>query len=378
MDRVGQEGERTVHVAQGIVNLAGNEVERATRGVRATLDVAEGSLRQAGATTFAEDERSCVAFGMPGEAIARERFLREAHAAAAVEHPNVLPVYRAGIEDGHAYLVMRYVAGEDLRTLVRATGSLPVAQALDIVAALGEALDAIHRAGFVHRDVKPANVLRARNGPVKLGDFGIARSQDTTALTEHGSVLGTAAYLAPEQAMGEPATAASDRYALSVVAFELLTGEKPFQAEHFAAQARAQIEDDPPRVSELAEDLSERVDDVIDRGMAKDPDDRWSSAAESSCVAATDSDDVKSWRLVGSPSASAAVAGARAPFHRAPAATGALPSVPWPDCASARSTVRNRKSCTARGSRKRNSSFCGCAFTSTCVGSRRRYRFHAG
>jgi serine/threonine-protein kinase len=93
-------------------------------------------------------------------------------------------------------------------------------------------------------------------------------------------VLGTAAYIAPEQAMGEPAIAASDRYALAVVAFELLTGEKPFQAEHFAAQARAHIEDDPPRVSELDPELSERVDDVIDRGMAKDPDDRWSTAEE--------------------------------------------------------------------------------------------------
>ena len=93
-------------------------------------------------------------------------------------------------------------------------------------------------------------------------------------------MLGTAAYISPEQAMGEPATAASDRYALAVVAFELLTGEKPFQAEHFAAQARAHVEDDPPRVSELDPELSERVDDVIDRGMAKDPDDRWATAEE--------------------------------------------------------------------------------------------------
>ena len=132
----------------------------------------------------------------------------------------------------------------------------------------------------MHRDVKPANLLLDDRDRLGIGDFGIARLAWEEQVTQTGQVLGTAAYISPEQAMGEPATAASDRYSLAVVAFELLTGEKPFQAEHFAAQARAQIEDDPPRVSELAPDLSERVDDVIDRGMAKDPDDRWSSAEE--------------------------------------------------------------------------------------------------
>ena len=148
---------------------------------------------------------------------------------------------------------------------------------------LGEAasgLDAAHAAGIVHRDVKPANLLLDDRDRLGIGDFGIARLAWEEQVTQTGQVLGTAAYISPEQAMGEPATAASDRYALAVVAFELLTGEKPFQAEHFAAQARAQIEDDPPRVSELDPELSERVDDVIDRGMAKDPDDRWSTAEE--------------------------------------------------------------------------------------------------
>ena len=132
----------------------------------------------------------------------------------------------------------------------------------------------------MHRDVKPANLLLDDRDRLGIGDFGIARLAWEEQVTQTGQVLGTAAYISPEQAMGEPATAASDRYALAVVAFELLTGEKPFQAEHFAAQARAQIEDDPPRVSELDPELSERVDDVIDRGMAKDPDDRWGTAEE--------------------------------------------------------------------------------------------------
>ena len=132
----------------------------------------------------------------------------------------------------------------------------------------------------MHRDVKPANLLLDDHDRLGIGDFGIARLAWEEQVTQTGQVLGTAAYLAPEQAMGEPATAASDRYALSVVAFELLTGEKPFNAEHFAAQARAHVEDDPPRASELNPDLTDRVDAVIDRGMAKDPDDRWESAAE--------------------------------------------------------------------------------------------------
>jgi hypothetical protein len=141
-------------------------------------------------------------------------------------------------------------------------------------------LDAAHDAGVVHRDVKPANLLLDDHDRLGIGDFGIARLAWEEQVTQTGQVLGTAAYIAPEQAMGDPATAASDRYALAVVAFELLTGEKPFNAEHFAAQARAHVEDDPPRPSELNPDLTDKVDDVIDRGMAKDPDDRWESAAE--------------------------------------------------------------------------------------------------
>ncbi len=141
-------------------------------------------------------------------------------------------------------------------------------------------LDAAHAAGVVHRDVKPANLLLDERDRLGIGDFGIARLAWEEQVTQTGQVLGTASYLAPEQAMGEPAVAASDRYALTVVAFELLTGEKPFNAEHFAAQARAHVEDDPPRASELNPELTEKVDAVIDRGMAKDPDDRWETAEE--------------------------------------------------------------------------------------------------
>jgi serine/threonine-protein kinase len=139
---------------------------------------------------------------------------------------------------------------------------------------LGEA----HEAGIVHRDVKPANMLLDEKGRLALADFGIARLGLEDQITQTGQVLGTAAYLSPEQAMGEPSTAASDRYALAVVAFELLTGSKPFTAENFAAQARAHVEDEPPPASELDVDVPEAADRVLARGMAKEPADRWPSA----------------------------------------------------------------------------------------------------
>jgi serine/threonine protein kinase len=142
------------------------------------------------------------------------------------------------------------------------------------------ALDTAHEAGVVHRDIKPANLLLDERDRLAVADYGIARLAWEEQVTQTGQVLGTAAYISPEQAMGHPAVAASDRYALAVVAFELLTGRKPFSAEHFAAQARAHVEDDPPRASELVDGLNPDVDRVLAKGLAKDPEDRWASAEE--------------------------------------------------------------------------------------------------
>jgi eukaryotic-like serine/threonine-protein kinase len=212
---------------------------------------------------------------------ARARFQREARAAAGLSsHPNVATIYDVGEHDGRTFMVMELMRGGSVADVLRKEGKIDRKRALRWLREAASALDAAHAAGIVHRDIKPANLLLDEHDRLAIGDFGIARLAWEEQVTQTGQVLGTAAYISPEQAMGEAATAASDRYSLAVVAFELLTGEKPFQAEHFAAQARAQIEDDPPRVSELDPELSERVDDVIDRGMAKDPDDRWASAEE--------------------------------------------------------------------------------------------------
>ena len=142
------------------------------------------------------------------------------------------------------------------------------------------ALDTAHEAGVVHRDIKPGNLLLDDHDRLAVADFGIARVAWEDQLTATGQVLGTAAYLSPEQALGEPATAASDRYALAVVAYELLVGARPFDAEHFAAQARAHVEDPVPPASSRADGLSRAVDAVLERGLAKEPADRWDSAAQ--------------------------------------------------------------------------------------------------
>src|SRR3954467_9300013 len=212
---------------------------------------------------------------------APQRFQREARAAAGLSsHPHVVTIYDVGEHDGRTFMVMELMRGGSVADVLRKEGKIDRKRALRWLREAASALDAAHAAGIVHRDIKPANLLLDEHDRLAIGDFGIARLAWEEQVTQTGQVLGTAAYISPEQAMGEAATAASDRYSLAVVAFELLTGEKPFQAEDFPAPARAQIGGHPPRVWELDPELSERVDDVIDRGMAKDPGDRWPSSVQ--------------------------------------------------------------------------------------------------
>jgi serine/threonine-protein kinase len=219
------------------------------------------------ASHLSEDER------------ARLRFGREARAAAGLSsHPHVVTIYDVGEHDGRVFMVMELMRGGTVGERLKAGRAIADETALRWLREAAGALDAAHEAGIVHRDIKPANLLLDDRDRLAIADFGIARIAMEDQLTATGQVLGTAAYISPEQAVGEPATAASDRYALAVVAFELLTGAKPFQAEHFAAQARAHVEDPPPLATERDPSLPASVDGVLERGLAKDPGERWESA----------------------------------------------------------------------------------------------------
>jgi eukaryotic-like serine/threonine-protein kinase len=219
-----------------------------------------------------------LAEGYADDPRARLRFMREARAAGRLSgHPNVVTVFDVGEADGRPYIVMEHVSGGSVADAIR-VGEVSRAEALRWIAEAASALDHAHGLGILHRDVKPGNMLLGRNRTVHLADFGIARIAAEHAITNAGEMLGTAAYISPEQARGRPATGASDRYSLAVAAFELLVGERPFPAEHFAAQARAHMDDEPPVASEREPALSPAVDPVLMRGMSKDPDKRWPSA----------------------------------------------------------------------------------------------------
>jgi non-specific serine/threonine protein kinase len=209
----------------------------------------------------------------------RRRFLRESQLAASFEHPHVIPVHDAGEVDGLLYLAMRYVEGEDLRSLLSWERIAPE-RALRLLAAVASALDAAHARGLVHRDVKPANVLISGDGHVYLTDFGITRRIDAaTKLTETGGVVGTLSYIAPEQAQGQPVDGQADQYSLACVAFESLSGEPPFIGESEFALLYAHVTEPPPRLGDRFPELA-ALDPVLARALAKDPAARYGSCAE--------------------------------------------------------------------------------------------------
>ena len=209
----------------------------------------------------------------------RTRFFREARSVAAIEHPNIIPVYDADEHQGRLYLAMRYVGGGDLLTLVRTVGALDVARAQALALQLAGALDAAHRGGVVHRDVKPANALLSDDVDaaehVYLADFGVASSAAaTTLLTAAGGLVGSLAYMAPEVIEGEPASPASDLYSLACLLYELVCGQPPFVADTQAALMMAHVAREPAPPSALAPGLSPVVDEALRWGLAKQPSDR--------------------------------------------------------------------------------------------------------
>jgi serine/threonine protein kinase len=210
----------------------------------------------------------------------RARFLREARTAAGLSgEPYVITVFDVGEHEGKPFIVMEYLEGGSVHDRLRA-GRIPVEQALEWLAQAGAALDAAHRQHVVHRDVKPANLLLDRDGNVRVSDFGIAFAAGQETLTLPGTVLGTVGYLSPEQARGEPATAASDRYGLGVVAFELLTGRRPFASETSTTEAFAHLHAPIPSAEHAAPDLPKGIDLAFARALAKQPQDRPKTCSE--------------------------------------------------------------------------------------------------
>jgi len=220
-----------------------------------------------------------------GDDVFARRFAEESRIAASIEHPNVVPIYAAGEEGGVPYIAMRYVAGSDLgKRLAAEGGRLDPAVAAALIAQVGNGLDAIHAAGLVHRDVKPANVLLGQAGEedhAYITDFGVARNVATeSGLTQTGRFVGTLDYVAPEQISGAAVDARADVYALGCLLFKLLTGEVPFPREGDAARLYAHLNDPPPAPSLQATAVSMALDDVAIRAMSKAPEDRYPSAGD--------------------------------------------------------------------------------------------------
>jgi YVTN family beta-propeller protein len=212
---------------------------------------------------------------------APERLVRESQLAARLDHPNVVPIYEAGHQDGRLFIAMRYVAGGDLKTLLRREGALPPARSIAIAAQVADALDAAHRRGLVHRDVKPSNVLLDSEDEREhcyLADFGLTQSStDRGPADGHG--MGTIDYVAPEQIRGEPLDGRADQYALACLLFESLTGSVPYRSRSDVAAIFAHLEEPVPRPSEREAELPAAIDAVLARGMAKRPEDRFESCS---------------------------------------------------------------------------------------------------
>jgi len=210
------------------------------------------------------------------------RFQREAQAAARLVHPNIVQIFDSGLDDGSGrhYIVMEYIEGQSCAEILRDDGWMQVEEAVAVIEQACEGLHYAHRHGVVHRDVKPGNLLRSRTGEVKLADFGIAKATEQSSITQVGSVLGTAAYLAPEQARGEEAGPRADLYALGVVAYQLISGRLPYEAGSLTELALKQQREEPPLLDTLVAAVCPELAESIAVALALDPRERYQTARE--------------------------------------------------------------------------------------------------
>jgi eukaryotic-like serine/threonine-protein kinase len=220
-----------------------------------------------------------LAVALSADPAFRERFLREAKLAARLSHPNVVSVFDTGEHEGRPFIVMEWVDGETVADLLHRQGALPVGEALAIARQAAAGLAHAHAAGLVHRDVKPHNLLLTGDGAVKIADFGIARAAELTGLTEAGTVLGTAAYLAPEQFAGEVVNEAADVYGLGAVVYQMLAGRPPRRVESLDDLARIRADEPITPLRELRPEVPTAIDAAVMRALAVRPADRQADAA---------------------------------------------------------------------------------------------------
>nr|MDQ3936618.1 serine/threonine protein kinase [Actinomycetota bacterium] len=225
-----------------------------------------------------------IAPEISGDESFRTRFKQESMTAAALDHPNVVPIYDAGEEHGQLYVTMRHVPGTDLRALIEQHGALPPAEAASIIAQVAGALDAAHERGLVHRDVKPGNILIEDRGGKRhayLTDFGLTKHAATdSGMTKTGMFVGTLDYIAPEQLQGQKVDARTDVYSLACVLYQAVTGQVPYPRDSEPSKMWAHMGEDPPSVVRVRGDVPPAFEEVIKRGMAKEPKDRYPSTGD--------------------------------------------------------------------------------------------------
>jgi len=238
----------------------------------------------------------------------RERFRREAISAAKLSHPAIVGLYDTGSDDGQVFLVMEFVDGPTLRDVIARSDGLPPGHAAAIGERVARALDYAHERGLVHRDVKPANILIGNDGAVKVADFGIAKADQADDLTKTGMVLGTAAYVAPEQILARPIDGGADQYALGCVIYEALTGRQPFKAETAVATAAQRLERPAPPLRRVRPDVPVELERIVARAMSREPEDRFPTTGHlaDALAAHADADTARTAALVAPPAAAPA------------------------------------------------------------------------
>jgi serine/threonine protein kinase len=215
---------------------------------------------------------------LSGDDIYRKRFLHEARAAREVQHRHLVPVLEAGETEGQQYLAVAYVEGGSLESLIKSSGQLELEAIVRLAAEVGAGLDALHAQGLVHRDVKPSNIMLDEAGAASLTDFGLARGRGYTVLTKPGQVMGTLDYLAPELIKGEPASPASDIYALGCTICECIAGQPPYADKGRLEAAMAILDEEPPDPCAARADLPPQLSWAVLRALAKNPGDRPTTA----------------------------------------------------------------------------------------------------